>query len=894
MRTIEPVTIHRKDYVPFDWRIPHTRLVFDLAPDATRVTATLSLERVAGTEVPLVLDGVDLVLEALRIDGDEPDEDSWTLSDSSLTVTGLPARCELQTTAVINPESNTSLEGLYRSSGTYCTQCEAEGFRKITWYPDRPDVLSVFDVEINADKRHAPVLLSNGNLLNTRSLADGRHQACWHDPFAKPGYLFALVAGDLHEVADTFVTMSGREVALSIYVEAHNLGRCDFAMAALKRAMVWDEQVYALEYDLDRYMIVAVDDFNMGAMENKGLNVFNSKFVLADPETATDTDFLWVEAVIAHEYFHNWTGNRVTCRDWFQLSLKEGLTVFRDQSFTADLHSATVKRIDDVRRLRQGQFVEDAGPLAHPIRPDSYIEINNFYTTTIYEKGAEVIRMLHTLIGEAAWRRGMDLYIARHDRTAATCEDFVGAMEHACGRDLTQFRYWYSYAGTPVVRCTEHWDATHGRLRLSLSQHCPDTPGQSNKKPMHIPVSIGLIDADGKDALNQVNDTGDTVLELTESSQDFEFSGLAARPVVSLLRGFSAPVRIEREIDIATLGFLANHDSDGFNRWDAIQQLSHRAVSSRLDSRAGQNDDVGNAAQVQLSSVVQTLLAQAADAAASGRSTDLLMTAEMLSLPSVSLLAEERDVIDVLAVSKARDDVVQALVKTHLDALSHPVMSAIEQARQGIKDPAADKFGFGGQATAARALAGVALSLLCLAEEALWVPLAVEYYRAASTMTDRVSALAALCHAESPARDACFAEFESRFHDNPLVMDKWFALQAVSRRDDTLAHLELLAQRADFDITNPNRLRSLVASFATGNPTGFHAEGGQGHAWLADWVIRVDEINPLTAARLVAPLTRWQRREPGAAESMRVQLTRILDSGKRSPDVYELVSKSLV
>jgi aminopeptidase N len=886
MRTTEPVTIHRGDYRPYEWRVPQTRLVFDLSPEQTRVSATLTLERIADSDGSLMLDGVGLVLESLRVDGVEPDPASWTLTDTHLTLVGLPAQCELQTTAVINPESNTSLEGLYRSSGTYCTQCEAEGFRKITWFPDRPDVLSVFDVEINAPLVHAPVLLSNGNLIDFQSLEKGRHQARWHDPFPKPGYLFALVAGDLHEVADTFVTASGKEVALSIYVEAHNLARCDFAIAALKRAMLWDEQAYGLEYDLDRYMIVAVDDFNMGAMENKGLNVFNSKFVLADPETATDTDFLWVEAVIAHEYFHNWTGNRVTCRDWFQLSLKEGLTVFRDQSFTADLHAATVKRIDDVRRLRQSQFVEDAGPLAHPIRPDSYIEINNFYTTTIYEKGAEVIRMLHTLIGADAWRRGMDLYIAQHDGTAATCEDFVRAMEQASERDLAQFRYWYSYAGTPVVKCSEQWDATQGRLSLTLSQQCPDTPGQSDKMPMHVPVSIGLIGSDGQDL--EGGKVG-RVLELTQAEQQFEFVGLAERPVVSVLRGFSAPVRVERDLDVATLGFLATHDSDGFNRWDALQQLTHRAIDARLRD---QSNAVGEAEQ-QLSSVIASLLAQAIADKAPSESANTLLAAEMLSLPSVSLLAEERAVIDVLAVSQARGEVLRSLALTHGDALRHVVLAAISQAQTGIDDPAADEFGFGGQATAVRALAGAALELLESAEESTWVPLATEYYRVASTMTDRVSALRGLCHAQAPERDECLADFEARFHDNALVMDKWFALQAMSRRDDTLDHLERLSQRADFDIANPNRLRSLVASFATGNPTGFHAEDGQGHAWLADWVIRVDDINPLIAARLVAPLARWHRREAGAAQSMKAQLTRILDSGSRSPDVYELASKSL-
>ncbi len=877
MRTSEPVTILRKDYRPFPWRVSRVSLSFDLDEQRTRVLCTLAVERVhAGGDDPLRLDGEELKLESLEVDGAVPPEDSWTLTDTCLTLQALPDSCEIRTVAWINPEANTALEGLYRSSGTFCTQCEAEGFRKITWFPDRPDVLSVFDVEINAPRALAPVMLSNGNLVQSAELADDRWQVRWHDPHPKPGYLFALVAGDLVEVADTFTTASGKEVLLSIYVEAHNRERCGFAMASLKRSMSWDEQVYGLEYDLDRYMIVAVDDFNMGAMENKGLNVFNSRFVLADSQTATDTDFLWVEAVIAHEYFHNWTGNRVTCRDWFQLSLKEGLTVYRDQCFTADHHSATVKRIEDVRRLRQTQFAEDAGPLAHPVRPDSYIEINNFYTTTIYEKGAEVIRMMNALVGDAAWRKGMSLYFERHDGNAVTCEDFVLAMEAASGRDLAQFRLWYELAGTPEVRCEEVWDASAGRLSLVFSQHCPDTPGQTHKPPMHIPIAFGLLDASGKD----ITTAEMTVLELVHATQTFDIDGLDERPVVSLLRNFSAPVRLQRDLDDRTLGFIARHDPDGFTRWDAAQTLTYRAVAAGL------------AGDVDKSDALSELLA-CLGATLESSGGDRPLAANMLTLPSVSLLADEHAGTDVLRLDALHQSIMRAAVDAHRPALEDCVQQAVDQAQGLVDDPDADEFGFGGRATGVRALASAALTLLSAADEAAWVPLAAHYYTHAATMTDRIAALSVLCHAESSQRGECLADFESRFVANPLVLNKWFALQAMSRRSATLEDLDRLAQRPDFDAANPNRLRSLVGSFSSANPTGFHAAGGAGHAWLADWVIRTDAINPLTAARLVGPLTTWQHRDEQTAQSMKAQLQRILDSGGLSPDVYEQASKSL-
>ena len=822
-----------------------------------------------------------------------------------------PARFALETVGVVNPDANTALEGLYRSSGTFCTQCEAEGFRKITWYPDRPDVLATFDVEIEADAALAPVLLSNGNLVSDETLPGGRRRARWHDPHPKPSYLFALVAGNLVEVADAFRTMSGRDVGLSIFVEAHNADRCAFAMGALKRSMAWDERVYGLEYDLERFMIVAVDDFNMGAMENKGLNVFNSKFVLADVETATDTDFLWVEAVIAHEYFHNWTGNRVTCRDWFQLSLKEGLTVFRDQSFTADLHSPTVKRIDDVRRLRAHQFPEDAGPLAHPVRPESYIEINNFYTTTVYEKGAEVVRMIRALIGRDAFRRGIDLYFERHDGTAATCEDFVLAMEAASGHDLGQFRLWYSLAGTPELTCTERWEAGSGagggRWTLDVRQRCPDTPGQGDKPPMHVPFAFGLLGPDGADVrLAPAGGVPDGASDGTASGSDeatfvvadgagagapatvpFELrerehrivvDGLGARPVASLLRGFCAPVRLLRDVDVDALAFLAAHDADGFNRWEAGQRLAFLAIDAALDgagSGAGSGAGAGDAAADALVDAVGALLADAGG--------DPALRAEALAPPSIMAIAEERSRIDVAAVDAARRALLARVASAHADALG-------ALARAAPSDPDA---GFGGRATGERALGNAALALLSALDEPAWVPLAAARHDGARNMTDRLAALSLLCHAEDGA--ACaprLEDFRTRFAGDALVLDKWFAMQAASRREDTLERVVELSEHPDFDPSNPNRLRALIATFAA-NPTRFHAPGGGGYRLLSDRVVALDRTNPQVAARLAGAFGRWRRFVEPQSGLMRAELERIRDAGPRSPDVHEIVLRSL-
>jgi len=869
MRTSEPVTIHRADYAPAPFQHPAIRLRVELSPETTRITSTLSLQRIGPGE--LRLDGVGLTLSAIRIDGREAPPHSYRLEPEALVLLDPPERFELSTETIIDPSANTSLEGLYRSSGTFCTQCEAEGFRKITWALDRPDVLSVYDVEIVADPALASVLLCNGNRVSESMLADGRQRVHWHDPHPKPSYLFALVAGHLSEVSDRFVTASGRPVALSIFVEAHNADRCDFAMASLKHAMAWDETVYGLEYDLERFMIVAVDDFNMGAMENKGLNVFNTKFVLADTDTATDDDFLWIEAVIAHEYFHNWTGNRITCRDWFQLSLKEGLTVYRDQHFTADRHSATVKRIEDVQRLRAQQFPEDAGPLAHPIRPDSYIEINNFYTPTVYEKGAEVIRMLATLIGHDAYFAGMRRYVADHDGQAVTCEDFVVAMERANDLDLSQFRRWYAYAGTPVVQAFEHWDAATGRMTLTLRQHCPDTPGQQDKAPMLLPIAIGLLDADGQDLLHEADGRPGRMLALNRREQRFDFTVPGERPTVSWLRDFSAPVRLERDQDVATLGFLAAFDSDGFNRWESGQRLAHIAVSARLDGQQALGEEACEALVVMAGTALQR------------GDEDPALAAQTLRLPGTMVLGEERALIDVPAIESARRALMQRIAEHHRPALLARVAEAADE-----RDAT-----FGGAASGARALRGAAVALLCTLDESIWVEPVAQLYENAATMTDRVAALGALCHALDPARDRALADFRERFDGNALVIDKWFSLQAMSRREDAFEQVLALSARDDFDPTNPNRLRALVSGFSGANPLRFHDPDARGYRYVGDHVIALDPVNPRIGARLIAPLLRWRRHAEPAAAAMQAQLVRIRAAGVSSPDVIEQIDRSL-
>ena len=873
MDTHTPVTIQREDYCAPEWSIPHTGLVFELDATATRVISELTLVHATSTDEhahAITLNGVDCVLESISLDGRLLSVAQYQLTATELTIPNLPSRCVLSIVTVINPDANKALEGLYRSSGNFCTQCEAEGFRKITYYLDRPDVLSVFDVEIIADTSQYPVLLSNGNKVSEEPLANGKLSVKWHDPHPKPSYLFALVAGELAHIDDHFVTASGRKVLLQIYVQQHNIERCDFAMQSLIESMRWDEQVYGLEYDLDCFMIVAVDDFNMGAMENKGLNVFNSRYVLADPETATDSDYLGVEAVIAHEYFHNWTGNRITCRDWFQLSLKEGLTVFRDQCFSSDMHSATVKRIADVRLLRARQFPEDAGPLAHPIRPESYIEINNFYTTTVYEKGAEVIRMLHTLLGADKWRKGMDEYVVRHDGSATTCDAFIDAMQSATEMDLTQFRRWYSTAGTPVLAVTESYDSEKSSYSLTVRQSCPDTPGQTNKHALHIPLVLGLLDSNGNDLPIKGRPTEHgVILDVTEYEQTFVFPGIHESPVASLLRGFSAPVKLAHSVSDETLSFLIANDSDAFNRWESGQRLAQRVILKVLAGESVVTAAVG--------------LTQALAELIEDDSLDPAFKAEALSLPTVDTVAEDIKDVNYPLLVQAVDSVLIHVA----DELFEQLAPLITNARR-VDLPLLDS-----RAMGLRSLANTALNLLSFLPAARWENMALEQYQNATNMTDRLAAFACLCHTNGTARDSSIKDFYASAKNNRLVLDKWFAAQAMSRRVPIIQDVELLLAHVDFDASNPNRLRAVVGSFAMNNPRGFHDVSGSGYRLVADQVIALDKFNPQVASRMVIPLGRWKRLDSVSGKLMKTELKRIGDSGKLSPDVYELVSKGL-
>lgn len=878
MRTSDTVAIDRHSYAPPAYQIPTTQLHFQLHAEITKVTSQLSIIRADGFDAshPLVLNGVDLTLKSVRIDGNELASDTFHQTPSTLSLDNVPAQFNLEIVTHIAPDANTALEGLYRSSGNYCTQCEAEGFRKITYFLDRPDVLSVFTVTVEGDKKTLPIMLANGNPVSQQDLPDGYHQSVWHDPHPKPCYLFALVAGDLVSVEDSFTTKSGRDVLLQIYVQAHNQSLCGYAMGALKRSMLWDEQVYGLEYDLDRFMIVAVDDFNMGAMENKGLNVFNSKYVLASAETATDADFIGVEAVIAHEYFHNWTGNRVTCRDWFQLSLKEGLTVFRDQCFTADLHSATVKRIQDVQLLRNHQFAEDASPMAHPIRPDSYVEINNFYTLTVYEKGAEVIRMFHTLLGAAVYRKGIDLYFDRHDGKAVTCDDFIDAMQDVSDVDLTQFRRWYSQAGTPELEVLGNYDSAAQTYTLTIDQHTPSTPGQSDKEPLHIPVDVALLNESGEPIALQLQGDGSStagggvLLHLTQKSQQWQFEQVPSTPVLSLLRQFSAPVKAHFDYDAQELAFLIANDTDTFNRWEAVQRLGAWVITE-----LEQGNSAGLA--VYLAALQQVL-----------RDTTMedALKAQMITPPSFDAIAQSRKVVDVHAILNARRALRVAVAEHCQKELmqliaDRPVCAADEP--KVLSDDSMAK----------RALANAALQAVSLLPSEQWLVLAEARYKDSHTMTDRMGVLSVICEHPSNVRAECLQHFHETFAQHKLVMDKWFMLQALANYENALSDIQALTTHTSFDTSNPNRLRSVYGAFASSNPGQFHTADGSGHQWIADAVIAIDARNPQVAARLVSPLTRWQRFSESTATSMKQQLQRIAKSDSLSPDVFELVSKGL-
>ncbi|MBN8483640.1 MAG: aminopeptidase N [Sphingomonadales bacterium] len=853
---LAPQVIHRADYQPPAWLVPEVRLAFNLGIEQTRVVATLSVTR-NGTDQTLRLNGDGLAAEAVLVDG-QP-SNAWRMDGADLLVDLPGAAHEVSIATAINPAANTQLMGLYASNGMLCTQCEAEGFRRITFFPDRPDVLSVYSVRMEGAKAQFPVLLSNGNCTAQGESGDGTHWAEWHDPWPKPSYLFALVAGDLVANHDSFTTLSGRKVDLNIWVREGDQDRTHHAMQALKDSMKWDEDVFGREYDLDLFNIVAVSDFNMGAMENKGLNVFNTRYILADPDTATDMDYDGIESVVAHEYFHNWSGNRVTCRDWFQLSLKEGFTVLRDQLFSQDMGSEAVKRIEDVRVLRGAQFPEDSGPLAHPIRPDSYQEISNFYTATVYNKGAEVIRMMRTLVGPERFRIGCDLYFERHDGEAATCEDFVRAIEDGAGIDLTQFRLWYSQAGTPKV--TARLSHSDDVATLTLTQQVPATPGQPDKQPMVIPLKLALFDP----ATGQHQ--GERLVVLDRAEMEFAFPGYAARPVLSLNRGFSAPIAIDADITRDDLMFLAANDDDPFARYEALQQLT---VQHLLAVIGGDEDPVG---AVAIATALGKVIADPA--------LDDLMRGELLTLPGEAYLAEQFERADPGAIRAARESLKAALGMALRDEL------VALHARA-----AAVPYSLSAAARGARKVKTLALVLLAAGAPELAAELATAQFDAADNMTDRQGALGVLCGLDTPLREERLAAFHARHAGDALVIDKWFSLQAGSLHPQVLGHIRALADHPDFTMANPNRVRSLYMAAAV-NAGAFHAASGEGYAMIADLILALDPLNAQTAARFVAPLGRWRRIEPHRAALMRAELERLAAAPGLSKDTIEQVSKSL-
>ena len=879
MRTEEPRPVRLQDYRPPDWLIETVDLDVSLHPTATTIRAKLRIKPNAeGTPAPLVLDGEDLKLRSLALDGKPLASENFVVTADRLTIAQVPNRpFELTIETVVDPTSNTQLMGLYRAGATYCTQCEAEGFRRITYFLDRPDVMAVYTTRIEADKKEAPVLLSNGNLVAHGEVpGSSRHFAVWHDPFPKPSYLFALVGGNLGCVEDSFTTMSGRQVKLAIYVEPGKEDRCGYAMDSLKRAMRWDETAFGREYDLDIFMIVAVSAFNMGAMENKGLNIFNDKYVLASPASATDNDYAGIEAVIAHEYFHNWTGDRITCRDWFQLCLKEGLTVFRDQEFTSDQRSRAVERISDVRGLRAHQFVEDAGPLAHPVRPEVYREINNFYTSTVYEKGSEVVRMIRTLLGPATFRKGMNLYFTRHDGQAATVEQFVQCFADVSHRDFfTQFMRWYSQAGTPDVTVTPHYDAQAKTYRLDITQTIPPTPGQPKKEPMVIPLALGLVGKDGADLPLVLNgeplDRG--VLELTRPAQSFLFIDVAERPVLSLNRGFSAPIKLTLPIEPDDLRFLAAHDSDLFNRWQALQTLAMSLLKSNVATVRGGGavrEDEG--------------LMTALGAILNDAKLEPAFIALTLSPPSEADIARELGGdVDPDAVYAARRKLRGAIGVRHGAALADTYQRMITP---GPYRPDA-------QSTGRRALKNICLDLLAMTQTDQAIARAFAQYQAADNMTDRMAALETLAQHDRPERTAALEDFYKRYANDPLIIDKWLALQAAIPEPATLDRVRALTKHPAFSITNPNRIRALIGSFAQANHTQFNRIDGAGYAFVADFVLALDPKNPQVAARLMGAFRSWRALESRRRAKAEAALRRVAAAPALSPDLHDIVARTL-
>ncbi|TCL76197.1 aminopeptidase N [Rhizobium sp. BK251] len=880
MRTDQGQVVNLADYRPTDFVLERVDLTFELDPTATKVEARLIFHRREGSDLKasLVLDGDELSLAGLLLDQVEMPAEQYTATADSLTVRDLPAAApfELTITTIINPEANTQLMGLYRTGGVYCTQCEAEGFRRITYFPDRPDVLAPYTVNIIADKAANPLLLSNGNFLGGAGYGEGKHFAAWFDPHPKPSYLFALVAGDLGVVEDTFTTMSGREVALKIYVEHGKEPRATYAMDALKRSMKWDEEVFGREYDLDIFMIVAVSDFNMGAMENKGLNIFNDKYVLADPETATDADYANIEAIIAHEYFHNWTGNRITCRDWFQLCLKEGLTVYRDQEFSSDQRSRAVQRIADVRHLKSEQFPEDGGPLAHPVRPTKYREINNFYTRTVYEKGAEVTRMIATLVGAQTFRKGMDIYFDRHDGQAVTIEDFVKCFEDASGRDLTQFSLWYHQAGTPLVTASGSYDAAASTFSLSLEQMVPATPGQPTKEPLHIPLRIALLGHNGSQfatkTVTGAEITGD-VLHLIGRSQTAVFHGISSRPVVSINRSFSAPINLQFDQSEADLALIAHHETDNFARWQALTDL---ALPNLLQAARD--------ARVEKQVTCDATFIDALLAAAQDDSLEPAFRTQALALPGEADIARELGSNnDPDAIHAGRQAVLSLIAAAGMDVFEtlHKAMATPGEFRPAAAD------------AGRRALRNAALTFLSYADNAPGRAKAA--FDNATNMTDLGHALSILAHRFPDSAEAAYAldAFRDRFADNALVIDKWFAIQAGTPGAATLDRVLKLMENPSFKRSNPNRVRALVGTFAFTNSTGFNRADGAGYRLLAKEILDIDPRNPQLAARLLTAMRSWRSLEPVRADHARSALMEIERANGLSTDVRDIVERVL-
>lgn len=874
----QPKTVYLADYHPPAYFVDEIHLDFDLADEETIVKSQMYVRRNRHYDGvrDLVLNGEELILLDISMDGKPLTESQFELTKETLIIREVPDMVTLEITTKIFPQKNTALSGLYRSNDTYCTQCEAEGFRRITYFPDQPDILTKFTVTIHADAKKYPYLLSNGNLAASGISENGGHWVKWEDPFKKPSYLFALVAGDFDLLEGEFITASKRKISLRIYVEKGYVDQARHALYCLQEAMRWDEEAYGREYDLDIYMIVAISDFNMGAMENKGLNIFNTKYVLAKPETATDIDYIHILSVIGHEYFHNWSGNRVTCRDWFQLSLKEGLTIFRDQSFTEDVLSQAVMRIHDVNLLRESQFPEDAGPLAHPVRPDSYIEINNFYTATVYNKGAEVLRMLQTILGRQMFRKGMDLYFAKFDGQAVTIDDFLRNMEDVSGLDLEQFRLWYSQAGTPVVTVKDEYDAAHETYTLTLSQATQPTPGQPTKYPVHIPIRMGLLDKDGSSIPLQLEGQliePEKVLHLTTTSMQFQFHHVKSKPVPSLLRGFSAPVKLHYEYTPAQLLFLFQHDKDEFNRWEAGQLYAlHTILGLVEDHRQQKTLKIDGA----WASAMMEILSRTTH--------DHFLLAEMIVIPSENYIGEHMQVVDTDAIHMAREFVLNELAKQ-----MEPVLTSVYQrCLEGD-----GKYEFNMKEVGRRQLKNRVLAYLSRLPSGIDAAMAQFEQSYQTNMTDTASALVCLVNSESPLRAKALQQYYDVWQKDALVIDKWFAIQAASTLPDTLTQVKALTKHPAFDIANPNKVYSLIGAFCMRNPVRFHDKSGAGYVFLREIVQQLDKINPLVAARAVKPLTTWKRYDKERQRLMREQLQLILKEKNISNDIYELVTKSL-